>query len=151
MDMFFVCNGIIENLYFRFLLFVYKWIKCLFFFFYWFVLMKFYLICNIMFFVFIKYCFLICFMKYFDDIILNILLLFSCWMMVYKKIELIKFFFLLKIIIVGRILWIFGFIWYISIYVCFFRSIDVVLFKVCYRVKFLLFVFKKMFKRIIGD
>lgn len=55
MDMFSACNGIIENLYFKFLSSVYKWIKCLFFFFHWFALTKLQSTCNIMSFVSIKY------------------------------------------------------------------------------------------------
>lgn len=151
MDMFSACNGIIENLYFKFLSSVYKWIKCLFFFFHWFALMKLHSACNIMSFVSIKYRFLICFMKYSDDITSNTLSSPSCWMMVYKKTQLTKFFFLSKTITVGRISWTPGSIWHISIHVCLFRSIDVVSFKVCHRVKLLSSAFKKMFKRIIGD
>lgn len=41
----------------------------------------------------IKYRFLICFMKYSDDITSNTLWSPSCWMMVYKKTQLTKFFF----------------------------------------------------------
>lgn len=44
-------------------------------------------------FVSIKYRFLICFMKYSDDITSNTLSSPSCWMMVYKKTQLTKFFF----------------------------------------------------------
>lgn len=150
MDMFSACNGIIENLYFKFLSSVYKWIKCLFFFFHWFALTKLHSTCNIMSVVSIKYRFLICFMKYSDDITSNTLssLLDDG---LQKRTQLTKFFFLSKTITVGRISWTPGSIWRISIHVCFFRSIDEVSFKVCHRVKLLSSAFKKMFKRIIGD
>lgn len=151
MDMFSACNGIIENLYFKFLSSVYKWIKCLFFFLHWFTLTKLHSTCDIMSFVSIKYRFLICFMKYSDES-----LQIPCRRPVvgwwFTKKDLInKIFFLSKTITVGRISWTPGSIWHISIHVCFFRSIDEVSFKVCHRVKLLSSAFKKMFKRIIGD
>lgn len=150
MDMFSACNSIIENLYFKCLSSVYKWIKCLFFFFHWFALTKLHSTCNIM------------------PFVLSIVFWFVLWNILMtslqipcrrpvvgwwftKKNSINKFFFLSKTITVGRISWTPGSIWHISIHVCFFRSIDVVSFKVWHRVKLLSSAFKKMFKRIIGD